>query len=74
MRLGRFVRTAALRSFIDRQIIGPVFARMAPMADPRGKSSNHFDDLFAELEEWELILKSLDEFPVKDDEPPAPRI
>jgi hypothetical protein len=44
------------------------------MADLRGKSSNHFDDLFAELEEWELILKSLDEFPVKDDEPPAPRI
>lgn len=29
------------------------------MADLLGESPNLFDDLFAELEDWEAILKSL---------------
>lgn len=29
------------------------------MADLLGESSNHFDDLFEELEDWEAILRSL---------------
>jgi len=29
------------------------------MADLRGESSNHMDDLFKDLEAWEAILSSL---------------
>ena len=38
------------------------------MADLRGESSNHFDGLFAEFEEWEAILRLFDEFPVEHPE------
>ena len=37
------------------------------------KSSNHFDDLFSTLEEWEVIIKSLEEALAKQ-EPSAPEI
>lgn len=32
------------------------------MADLRGESSNHFDDLFNELEGWEEILSAASDF------------
>lgn len=34
------------------------------MADLLRESSNHFDDLFKELEDWEAILASLPDFGV----------
>lgn len=34
------------------------------MADLPRESSNHFDDLFKELENWEAILNSLPDFVV----------
>ncbi|MGJ8532963.1 MAG: hypothetical protein ACSHYC_12340 [Alphaproteobacteria bacterium] len=34
------------------------------MADLRGESSNHLDDLFKDLEAWEAILSSLPDFGV----------
>lgn len=34
------------------------------MADPRGESPNHFDDLFKDQGDWEAILSSLPDFGV----------
>lgn len=34
------------------------------MADLQGESSNHLDDLFKDLEDWEEILSSLPDFGV----------
>lgn len=34
------------------------------MADLLGESSNHFDDLLKDLEDWEVILSSLPDFGV----------
>lgn len=46
------------------------------MADLRGESPNHLDDLFKDLEDWEAILSSLPDFGVDqnpdENEPPAP--
>ncbi|MEO0383543.1 MAG: hypothetical protein AAF234_08340 [Pseudomonadota bacterium] len=48
------------------------------MADLLGQSSNQFDDLFKDLEDWEVILSSLPDFGVDQNldecEPPAPDI
>lgn len=44
----------------------------------RGESSNHFDDLFKELDDWEAILSSLPNFGVDQNqeecELPAPLV
>ncbi|MFN3224719.1 MAG: hypothetical protein ACE360_00520 [Hyphomicrobiales bacterium] len=46
------------------------------MADLLGESPNLLDDLFKDLEDWEVILSSLPDFGVdqnpEPDEPPAP--
>lgn len=48
------------------------------LADLRGESSNHFDDLFKDLEDWETILNWLPDFGVDqnpdDREIPGPAV
>lgn len=39
------------------------------MAGLLGKSSNHFDELFKELETWEAILSELPDFDVVETSP-----
>ncbi|MEM9279993.1 MAG: hypothetical protein AAGA76_15610, partial [Pseudomonadota bacterium] len=49
-------------------------SRQNAMVDPQGVSPNQFDDLFAELENWEAVLRALPDFDVdqgpEEDDPP----
>lgn len=38
------------------------------MADLLRESSNHFDDLFKDLEDWEAVLNSLPDFSVNQNQ------
>ena len=38
-----------------------------------GECSNHFEELFTELERWEVLLRALPDFPVDGaEDPPHP--
>ena len=50
------------------KVLGDIMTGQNKMADLRGETSNHIDDIFAELEEWEAILKSVEKFPMEENE------
>ncbi|MEO0383549.1 MAG: hypothetical protein AAF234_08370 [Pseudomonadota bacterium] len=55
-----------MRSQIARQSTAARFANRKRLAtaDLLGRSSNQFDDLFKDLEDWEAILSTLPDFGV----------